>query len=305
MVGRERPRGSSRRRRSRRATVAARGDGRRGRERPRAAGAPRRVARRPGGRDRRASRPSPATARASSPRSITGLRPLQRRDPRRRRGREPTGRRATRSRRGVAHVPEDRTGVGSAPNLSVYRQPDHEALPGARRCARLADRRRPARGPWPRSSRRSTAIAAPSVDTQVRLLSGGNLQRLILAREIETDAGAAGRRPADPRPRRRGDRDGPPAAPRAARRRAPAILLISEDLDEILALADRVDVMYEGRIVGSFDAATADVHEIGLLMTGGGADEDAAAAADEGRRASTSGRRPGRTRASPTGTRRA
>ena len=60
------------------------------------------------------------------------------------------------------------------------------------------------------------------------------------------------------------------------------ILLISEDLDEILALADRIDVMYEGRIVGSFDAATADVHEIGLLMTGGGADEDAAAAADEG-----------------------
>ena len=38
-----------------------------------------------------------------------------------------------------------------------------------------------------------------------------------------------------------------------------AILLISEDLDEILALADRIDVMYEGRIVGSFDAATADV----------------------------------------------
>ena len=60
-----------------------------------------------------------------------------------------------------------------------------------------------------------------------------------------------------------------------------AILLISEDLDEILALADRIDVMYEGRIVGSFDAAMADVHEIGLLMTGGaggaGAAPDSAA----------------------------
>ena len=54
-------------------------------------------------------------------------------------------------------------------------------------------------------------------------------------------------------------------------RRATAILLISEELDEILALADRVDVMYEGRIVGSFSAADADIHEIGLLMTGGGA----------------------------------
>jgi general nucleoside transport system ATP-binding protein len=48
-----------------------------------------------------------------------------------------------------------------------------------------------------------------------------------------------------------------------------AILLISEDLDEILALADRVDVMYEGRIVGSFPVDTADIGTIGLLMTGG------------------------------------
>ena len=72
------------------------------------------------------------------------------------------------------------------------------------------------------------------------------------------------------------------------------ILLISEDLDEILALADRIDVMYEGRIVGSFDAATADIHEIGLLMTGGGADEDVGPRPTRGRRASTSARRPGR-----------
>ncbi len=50
-----------------------------------------------------------------------------------------------------------------------------------------------------------------------------------------------------------------------------AVLLISEDLDEILALADRVDVMYEGRIVGSFRADEADIQAIGLLMTGGGA----------------------------------
>ena len=48
-----------------------------------------------------------------------------------------------------------------------------------------------------------------------------------------------------------------------------AILLISEDLDEILALADRVAVMYEGRIVGEVDAGTATVEEIGLMMAGG------------------------------------
>ena len=48
-----------------------------------------------------------------------------------------------------------------------------------------------------------------------------------------------------------------------------ALLLISEDLDEILALADRITVMYEGRILGEFDADEADVEEIGLLMAGG------------------------------------
>jgi simple sugar transport system ATP-binding protein len=48
-----------------------------------------------------------------------------------------------------------------------------------------------------------------------------------------------------------------------------AIVLISEELDEVLSLTDRVVVMYEGRIVGSFPSESADIHEIGLLMTGG------------------------------------
>ena len=57
------------------------------------------------------------------------------------------------------------------------------------------------------------------------------------------------------------------------RAKGAAILLISEELDEILALADRIDVMYEGRIVGSFPAADAEIGKVGLLMTGG-ADAD-------------------------------
>jgi simple sugar transport system ATP-binding protein len=46
------------------------------------------------------------------------------------------------------------------------------------------------------------------------------------------------------------------------------ILLISEDLEELLALSDRLVVMYEGELVGEFDAATADVEEVGALMAG-------------------------------------
>ena len=114
----------------------------------------------------------------------------------------------------------------------------------------------------------SVRTITPSIDTQARLLSGGNLQRLILAREIDS-------RPAllvAVQPTRGLDVGAIETVHRLLlERRAggAAILLISEDLDEILALADRIDVMYEGRIVGSFDAATADIHEIGLLMTGG------------------------------------
>ena len=47
-----------------------------------------------------------------------------------------------------------------------------------------------------------------------------------------------------------------------------AVLLISEDLDELLTLADRIVVMYEGAIVGEVDARAASVDEIGLWMAG-------------------------------------
>jgi simple sugar transport system ATP-binding protein len=179
-------------------------------------------------------------------------------------------------RAGVAHVPEDRTGVGSAPNLSLsdnlimkrFKEPPVSRgwLIDDGRTRTLAE-----------EIKQEYAIAAPSVDTRARLLSGGNLQRLILAREIETEPSLM----VAVQPTRGLDVGAIETVHRLLldrREKGAGILLISEDLDEILALADRVDVMYEGRIVGSFAAETADIHDIGLLMTGGSADE----AADEG-----------------------
>jgi simple sugar transport system ATP-binding protein len=52
------------------------------------------------------------------------------------------------------------------------------------------------------------------------------------------------------------------------RARGAAVLLISEDLDEILALADRIAVIYEGEIVGILPASDADVERLGLMMSG-------------------------------------
>jgi len=177
---------------------------------------------------------------------------------------------------GVAHVPEDRTGVGSAPNLSVadnlimkrYREP-----PVARgwliddsAARQLAE-----------DLREGYAIAVPSIDTEARLLSGGNLQRLIFAREIDTGP----RLMVAVQPTRGLDVGAIESVHRVLlERRAAgvAIVLISEELDEILSLSDRIVVMFEGRIAGSFAADEADIGEIGLLMTGGHLVADGAAA---------------------------
>ena len=140
-------------------------------------------------------------------------------------------------------------------------------------------------------------IAAPSVDIDARLLSGGNLQRLILAREITSDPPLM----VAVQPTRGLDVGAISTVHRlllAQREAGSATLLISEDLDEVLGLSDRVAVMYEGRIVGLFDAADADVAEIGLLMIGGSATphaEPGTPAGSSGDRR-TPAREPGRAR---------
>jgi simple sugar transport system ATP-binding protein len=101
-----------------------------------------------------------------------------------------------------------------------------------------------------------------------RQLSGGNLQKVVLAREFEGQprllVAAAPTRGLDV-----GAIEAVHVYLREAAGLGVAVLLISEDLDEILALSDRIAVMYEGAILGEFDTARADVEEIGLLMAGG------------------------------------
>ncbi len=110
--------------------------------------------------------------------------------------------------------------------------------------------------------------AAHDLDAPVASLSGGNLQKVVLAREISANPRLARGCAADARARpRRGGGDAA-AASRAARGRARTSSLISEELDELLALSDRIAVIYEGRITGTFPAHALDEEEIGLLMAG-------------------------------------
>jgi simple sugar transport system ATP-binding protein len=167
---------------------------------------------------------------------------------------------------GLAHIPADRTGIGTAPNLDLaenlilksYRRPPigqgwrinlplvHEQ---AERLIKQFD------------------VKTPSVETPARLLSGGNLQKLILAREISRQ----------PKiiiavyPVRGLDVGAIEAVHQMLideRDRGAGILLISEDLDELLSLSDRVLVIYEGEIVGEVPPEDDRINEIGLMMAG-------------------------------------
>ncbi len=167
-------------------------------------------------------------------------------------------------RQGVAHVPEDRTHVGSAPSLSITDNlimKQYSQVPIGR-------------GPWLDATaagvfanklKDAYQISAPSVNIQARLLSGGNLQRLILAREIT----AQPKLMIAMQPTQGLDVGAIETVHRLLleqRAQGVAILLISEELDELLALSDRIAVIYEGQIVGEVNDG--DVERIGLLMTG-------------------------------------
>ncbi len=112
------------------------------------------------------------------------------------------------------------------------------------------------------------SVKTPGSDTPLKNLSGGNIQKLILARELS-------RRPAvviAAQPTRGVDIGSTEYIHhRLLEQRAAgaAILLISEDLDEIRALSDRIAVIYEGKVVGIVDGRTATAEELGLMMTGG------------------------------------
>ena len=106
-------------------------------------------------------------------------------------------------------------------------------------------------------------------DDRVATLSGGNIQKVLLARVLSRDP-----RVVIVSQPTRGLDVGASEYVReellARRRDGAAILLVSEDLDELLALADRVVVLYEGRVVGRMEAADADPENLGMLMAGRG-----------------------------------
>jgi len=167
---------------------------------------------------------------------------------------------------GLSYVPEERMKDGAigefevSENLLLIGHADGKFLRGGlfsfarirEHCQRLVD---------------EFSVKTPSLDTPTNSLSGGNIQKLIMARELDSDPGVL--LAAQPT---RGVDIGAAEYIHSKlieqRGDGVAILMISEDLDEILALADRIVVMFEGRIVKIVDRADATREGLGLAMAG-------------------------------------
>ena len=116
-------------------------------------------------------------------------------------------------------------------------------------------------------------VRTPGIDTTARALSGGNQQKLIVGREMSGDPILL--IAAHPT---RGVDVGAQAAIwdhiRRARREGLAVLLISADLDELIGLSDRIEVILRGRLVGEFDPKQVTPQDLGSAMTGAGSHDE-------------------------------
>ncbi|WP_216589696.1 ABC transporter ATP-binding protein [Streptomyces brasiliscabiei] len=172
--------------------------------------------------------------------------------------------------RGVAYVPEDRHAVGTAPAASVA---ENLAM-GHHRTSLSAGSRL---GLLPPAAVRDHArrlierfgVKASSPDVPASALSGGNLQKLLIGRELAHEAPLL----LVEQPTRGVDIGAVQNIHDqlvAHRDAGHAVLLVSAELSEIRGLSDRVLVMYEGRVTAAYDKADADEGVLGLAMAGGG-----------------------------------
>jgi general nucleoside transport system ATP-binding protein len=172
---------------------------------------------------------------------------------------------------GVSHVPEDRRGAGLVLSFSIA----ENLILGRQRTPLFTWEglvlRLRAIFEWARKLIKEFDIRTPSSTTSARNLSGGNQQKIIVAREMAVQPRVL----LAAQPTRGVDIGAIEFIHRrlvAERDAGAGILLVSAELDEIRSLSDRIAVMYEGQIV-SFEPADASEERLGLLMTGGGSGE--------------------------------
>ncbi|UJF32705.1 ABC transporter ATP-binding protein [Paenibacillus hexagrammi] len=168
--------------------------------------------------------------------------------------------------RGMAHVPENRMKTGLAGSLGGV---DNLLLKSYRTAerSRFGMMRSGNNQAWAAQLVEQFDVKTPGIHAPVQQLSGGNQQKLVFAREVaQNPAFMVAMHPTQ------GLDIGAAAAVQHLlldlRRRGSGVLLISEDLDELLHISDRILVIYSGEILGSFTREEADRERIGLCMAG-------------------------------------
>ena len=167
---------------------------------------------------------------------------------------------------GVAHIPEDRTGSGVITSLSL----SDNAILKDYRTAPLSQGlilNWQAIGSFTDKLINDYKVMAPGRQARLGMLSGGNQQKMLLARELSGKP----RLLVAVHPTRGVDIGSTEAIHRlllAQRDRGAALLLISEDLNELLALCDNIGVLYAGQIMGIVPAKNADIEHLGMMMAG-------------------------------------
>jgi ABC-type uncharacterized transport system ATPase subunit len=173
-------------------------------------------------------------------------------------------------RHGVARIPEDRQGVGVVGDLPVWENAVSERLHTRAFSRGLLVRRGAARAHAQRIAQ-AYDVRGAGIDAPARALSGGNMQKLILGRALLTPDGATPKLIVAHQPTWGLDIGAVASVQRqllAARDAGAAVLLLSDDLDEVLALGDRIAVIHAGHLTPTRAAGEWSREAIGLAMAG-------------------------------------
>ena len=164
----------------------------------------------------------------------------------------------------LSYIPENRLGVGLAPGVSVL---DNSIVRDYFKTRLGPHLSRSKTENYLESLINKFSIKAPNSKAEISTLSGGNMQKLLMGRELISNPEVI----IASQPTRGLDVNAVEAIHNLLveqRDKGSAILMISEDLDELFKLSNRIHVMFEGKIVKSFNIDDADINNVGLAMAG-------------------------------------
>ncbi|GAB5434420.1 ABC transporter ATP-binding protein [Tritonibacter mobilis] len=170
------------------------------------------------------------------------------------------------SRMNVGRTPEDRNTQGAVGELTLWENAVLERITDPRFSRRGFLRKGPARN-YCQDLIDRFDVRGGTPGSRISLLSGGNMQKLILGRSLaQQPVFLLAAQPT------RGLDEGAIAAIHedilAARKAGTAVLLVSEDLDEVISLSDRIMAIHDGRLSPAVDAQGVDARQLGLMMAG-------------------------------------